>query len=117
VICSHLCVITTYQAPGAHTYERTTRRAAAAAAAAHIRLSVVSLQIVVLTGHTIYPQQVALVRYHVADSHQQTPTLQIVTVSLAIRFYWRYYSRITSARFHSHLMESDKRGYYCDNVP
>jgi len=103
VICSHLFVITTYQAPGAHTYERTTRRAAAAAAAAHIRLSVVSLQIVVLTGHAIYPQQIALVRYHVADSHQQTPTLQIVTVSLAIRLYWRYYSRIKSARFHSHL--------------
>ena len=84
-------VITTYQAPDAHKYDRTTRKAAAA----HIRLSVVSLQSVVLTGHTVYPQQVALIRYHVADSHQQTPTLQIVTVlvSLAIRFYCPYYSR------------------------
>jgi hypothetical protein len=81
-------VITTYQAPGTHKYERTTRKAATA----HIRLSLASLQIVVLTGHTLCPLQVALIRGHVADSHQQTSILQIIAVSLEIRFYWRYYS-------------------------
>jgi hypothetical protein len=45
VICSHLFVIITYQAPDTRKYNTTTRKAAAA----HIRLALVSLQTVGLT--------------------------------------------------------------------